>query len=87
MHAVVIKVSMNDQAAAEAALGDLVPRVSAMPGFVSAYWIALSPGTGTAIHIVDSEAAAQALVDLVAAAPAGAVTTDSVEVGRVMAHA
>jgi|CZKG01.1.fsa_nt_gi hypothetical protein len=87
MHAVVIKVSMNDRSAAQAQLSELVPRVSAMPGFVAAYWIALSPNTGTAIHVFDSEASAQALLAQVESAPAGAVTADSVEVGQVMAHA
>ena len=87
MHAVVIKVSMDDESAAQAQLSELVPRVSAMPGFVAAYWIALAPGTGTAIHVFDSEASAQALVAQVASAPAGVVRTESVEVGQVMAHA
>jgi hypothetical protein len=86
MHAVVIKVSMEDQSAAQAQLSEVVKRVSAMPGFVTASWVALSPNTGTAIHVFDSEASAQALVAQVESAPAGAVTTDSIEVGRVIAH-
>jgi hypothetical protein len=87
MHAVVIKVAISDQSAARAQLGELVPRVSAMPGFVAGYWVALSQDKGTAIQVFDSEASATALVAQVKSAPAGAVTTESVEVGEVIAHA
>ena len=85
--AVIIKVSMSDNVAAHAQLDELVPRVSAMPGFVAGYWIALSEGKGTAIHVFDSDTSAQALIAQVESSPAGAVTTESVEVGRVIARA
>ena len=87
MHAVVIKVTINDLSAAQAELKELVPRVSAAPGFVAGYWVALSQDSGTSIAVFDSEAAAKALVDQMAAAPAMAVTIDSVEVGEVIAQA
>ena len=87
MHAVIINVTINDRAAAQAELGELVPQVSAAPGFVAGYWIALSQDKGTAIAVFDSEASAQALVAQTGSAPAGAVTTESVEVGEVIAHA
>ncbi|MGA2320291.1 MAG: hypothetical protein ABSG95_06055 [Solirubrobacteraceae bacterium] len=87
MHAVVINVTINDRPAAQAELNELVPRVSAVPGFVAGYWIALSQDKGTSIAVFDSEASAQALVAQVESAPAGAVTTESVEVGEVIAHA
>jgi hypothetical protein len=87
MHAVVIRVTINDLPAAQAELNELVPRVSAAPGFVAGYWISLSQDKGTSIAVFDTEAAAQALVDQAAAAPAAAVTMDSVELGEVIAHA
>ncbi len=87
MHAVVIKVTINDVPGAQAELGLLVPRVSGAPGFVAGYWIALGQDKGISTVIFDSEAAAQGLVAQVSAAPAVAVTVDSVEVGEVIAHA
>jgi hypothetical protein len=87
MHAVVINVTIKDIAAAQAELGELVPRVSGAPGFVAGYWVALGQDKGTSTVVFDSEAAAQALVAQAAAAPAVAVTIDSVEVGEVIAHA
>jgi hypothetical protein len=87
MHAVVINVTINDVAAAQAELGELVPRVSGAPGFVAGYWVALGQDKGTSMVVFDSEAAAQALVAQAAAAPAVAVTINSVEVGEVIAHA
>jgi hypothetical protein len=87
VHAVVIKVTLNDRSAAQAELSELVPRVSSAPGFVAAYWINLSQDKGTSIAVFDSEAAAQGLVAQVESAPAAAVTLDSVEVGEVIAHA
>jgi hypothetical protein len=87
MHAVVIKVTINDLSAAQAELKELVPRVSAAPGFVAGYWVALSQDNGTSIAVFDSETAAQALVDQMAAGPAMAVTIDSVEIGDVIAQA
>jgi len=87
MHAVVIRVTINDLPAAQAELNELVPRVSGAPGFVAGYWISLSKDKGTSIVVFDSESAAQALVEQTAAAPAMAVRIDSVEVGEVIAHA
>lgn len=87
MHAVIIDVTFKDVSAAQAELSQLVPQVSAAPGFVAGYWIALSPNKGTSIVIFESEAAAQALAEMAQGAPAMAVTMDSLEVGEVMAHA
>jgi hypothetical protein len=87
MHAVVINVTISELSAAQAELKELVPRVSAAPGFVAGYWVTLSQEKGTSIAVFDSEAGAQALVDQMAAGPAMAVTIDSVEVGEVIAQA
>jgi hypothetical protein len=87
MHAVVIPVTFNDRSAAEDELGELVPQISGAPGFVAGYWIALSQDKGTALVVLDSENAAQAIATRAKAAPAGAVTIGSIEVGEVLAHA
>jgi hypothetical protein len=87
MHAVVIDVTFDDLSAAKAELGQLVPQVSAAPGFVSGYWIALSQDKGTSVVVFESEDAARALVQTVQGAPAEAVTVDRVEFGEVLAHA
>lgn len=87
MHAVVIDVTIEDRAAAQAELEQLVPQVSAAPGFVAAYWVALPDGTGSSIAVFDSEASAQALVAMTEGAPAMSVTLRRVAVGEVIAHA
>jgi hypothetical protein len=87
MHAVVIDVTIEDRAAAQAELEQLVPQVSAAPGFVAAYWVALPDGTGSSIAVFDSEASAQALVAMTEGAPAMSVTLQRVAVGEVIAHA
>jgi hypothetical protein len=87
MHAVVINVSFTDFAAAKDELTGLVPRVSGAPGFVAAYWVALSQEKGTSIVVFDSEDAARGLVGMMEGGPAMSVTIDSVDVGAVMAHA
>jgi hypothetical protein len=87
MHAVVIDVTFKDASAAQAELGQLVPRVSAAPGFVAGYWIALSESKGTSLVVFESEEAAWALVQMAQGAPPMAVTTDRIEVGEVIAHA
>jgi len=87
MHAVVVNVTLNDVAAAQAELSDVVPRVSAAPGFVAAYWIALSAGKGTSVVVFDSEASAQTLVAMIEGTPPTSVTLESIELGQVIAHA
>ncbi|MGA2008774.1 MAG: hypothetical protein ABSH27_14600 [Solirubrobacteraceae bacterium] len=89
MYAVVIDVTFKDDvAAAQAELGGIVPQVSAAPGFVAGYWIALSQTKGTSVVVFESEEAAQALAQMAQSGPATmAVTTDRIEVGEVMAHA
>ena len=64
-----------------------MPQVSAAPGFVAGYWIALPPDKGTSVGVFDSEDSAQARADMAERAPAMAVTTDSVQVGQVIGHA
>ena len=87
MHAVVINVTINDRPGVDAELSTLVPQVAAAPGFVAAYWVAVSEEKGASIVVFDSEQAAQGLAAVAAAAPGGPITTNSIEVGEVIAHA
>jgi hypothetical protein len=87
MHAVVIRVTFTDAAAAQAQLGRLVPQVSGAPGFVAGYWIALSADKGVSVIVFDSAESAEMVSEMIDGAPGMAVTVDSVEVGEVMAHA
>jgi hypothetical protein len=87
MYAVIISVTFIDRSAAEGELVGLVSQVSGIPGFVAGYWVALSADKGTAMVVFDSEGSARALAAQAQSAPAGSVTTDSIEVGEVMGHA
>ena len=88
MHAVHTRVTVNDREAGRKTLNDVVvPRMSAAPGFVAGYWLALSGGKGTSIAVFDSEESAQAVAGQFGQAPTEGVTIDSVEVGEVVAHA
>lgn len=88
MHAVIIDVTSTDWSAAQAELDDqIVPMVSGIPGFIAAYWVALSQDSATSMLVFESEASAQALASQAESAPAGSVTTRRIEVGEVIAHA
>ena len=88
MHAVVVTVTIDDMdAAAEELREQVVPMVSAAPGFIAGYWVAVSGDKGASIVVFDSEASAQALAANVTPPPGSAVTLESVEVGEVMGHA
>ena len=87
MHAVVVKVTLNDPASADATLRDqVVPRVSGAPGFVAAYWVRLEGTTGNSVMVFESEDAARAVAAQIES-PSEAITVDSVEVGEVVANA
>jgi len=58
-----------------------------MPGFVAGYWVAFAGDKGTAMVVFDSKDGPQALADVARNAPMGAVSTESIEVGEVIAHA
>ncbi len=87
MYAVIITVTFNDRSAAVAELDGLVPQVSGMPGFRAGYWVSLSEDKGTSLVVFDSEESARAILAMAENAPAAAVTTDSIEVGEVIASA
>ncbi len=87
MYAVIITVKFNDRPAAVAELEGLVPQVAGMPGFQAGYWISLSQDKGTSLMVFDSEDSARAILTMAENAPPTAVTSESIEVGEVMASA
>jgi hypothetical protein len=88
MHAVVISVSFTDRSAAQESLGELVPRVSASPGFVAGYWFGVSDTRGGSVAVFDTEAQAEALAEKAKMAPGGGpVKIESIEVAEVVASA
>jgi len=87
MHAVVVKVTINDREAAERALNEqLVPRVSQVPGFVAGYWT-IKDDTGLTMIIFESEDAANGMSEMARSVVPDAMSLDDVEVREVAAHA
>lgn len=87
MHAVVVKVTINDPEAAESALREqVVPGVSQSPGFVAGYWTRRENG-GMSMLVFESEDAANGMSDRVRSMIPEAVTLEDVEVREVVAHA
>ena len=87
MHAVVVRVTINDPEAAESALREqVVPGVSQAPGFVAGYWTRKDNG-GLSMLIFESEEAASGMGDRVRGMVPDAVTLEGIEVREVVAHA
>jgi hypothetical protein len=87
MHAVVVKVTINDQEDADRHLRDeVVPRVSQAPGFVTGYWTR-KDNTGLSMVVFESEEAATSASEMVPSLLPDAVTLDNTEVREVAAHA
>ena len=88
MHAVVVKVTVNDREAAEQTLHEeVVPRVSQLPGFVAGYWTRSEGADGLSMVLFDSEDDARAAAERVPQMITDAVSLESVEVRGVVAHA
>ncbi len=87
MHAVVVKVTVQDREAAEAELRDkVIPQVSKAPGFVAGYWTR-KDNTGLAMTLFDSEEAATRASEMIPAMVPESVTLEDVEVREVVGHA
>jgi heme-degrading monooxygenase HmoA len=91
MHAVVVRVKVNDVERAQQVLeNEVVPGVAAAPGFKSGHWTRSTEGgetTGLSMVIFDSEESARAAADRVRGMIPETVTLDSVEVREVVASA
>ena len=87
MHAVVVRVTINDQEAALTALREqTVPAVSQAPGFVTGHWTRKG-NTGLSMIIFESEDTANGVSERIRANVPDGVTLEDVEVREVAAHA
>jgi hypothetical protein len=87
MHAVVVKVKINDPQAAESHLREqVVPRVSQAPGFVAGYWTR-KDDAGLSMVVFESEDAATSASEMVPTMLPEAVTLENVEVREVVVQA
>jgi hypothetical protein len=87
MHAVIVKVTINDLDPAFAHLRDqVVPQVKQAPGFVAGYWTR-KENSGMSMIVFESEDAAQAASEQIPAGMPDAVSLDDVEVREVVANA
>jgi hypothetical protein len=87
MHAVVVRLTVNDREAATSHLREqVVPGVSQAPGFVAGYWTR-KDDTGLAMVIFESEEAAKTMSERVPSMVTDAVTLGDIEVREVVEHA
>jgi heme-degrading monooxygenase HmoA len=89
MHAVAVKVSIQDAENAQKVLEErVVPGVSQAPGFAAAYWTRSADGdNGLSMLVFASEDAARAMADRVGGMVPEGVTFNSAEVREVVASA
>ena len=89
MHAVVVKVSIEDVGPAEEYLKEeIVPQVSQVPGFVGGYWTRSDDGgNGMSMMVFESEDAAKGIASRLPQEGNEAVTIENVEVREVVASA
>jgi hypothetical protein len=91
MHAVVVRVTINDFEAGRKNLREeVVPRVSQAPGFVAGYWTRSDDSSnGLGMILFESEEAARAAEEHIRAGASAdeAVTLESVEIREVVEHA
>ena len=87
MHAVVVRVTINDLESSESVLREqVVPRMSQAPGFVAGYWTRKDNG-GLSMSVWETEEAARTASELVRPMAPEGVTVESVEVREVVASA
>jgi hypothetical protein len=89
MYAVHHTFTFTTRIAADAGLDDVVPLMSAMPGFVTGYWVARSADEGLALVVFNSEAAAQDFANWLKTGPDPGVRLEreSIVVAEVLARA
>jgi hypothetical protein len=89
MHAVVVRVSIQDAGPAEEFLkSEIVPRVSQAPGFVAGYWSRSEDGSnGLSMIVMESEEGARGMAQQIDVGDEAPVRLDEVEVREVVASA
>lgn len=87
MHALFVRVTINEPEAAEDELrNQVVPRVKELPGFQAGYWTR-SGNSGLSMVVFESEEAANAAGEQVRSGAPQGVSVEDVEVREVVAHA
>jgi hypothetical protein len=87
MHAVVVRVTINDEESSMKALREqVVPAVSGLPGFVTGYWMRKGD-SGLSVAVFESEDAANGARERVRGVAPEGVTVDEVELREVVANA
>jgi hypothetical protein len=86
MHAVLVKVTLSENADPTALREQVVPRVKELPGFVAGYWTR-GDRVGRSMVVFDSEENAKAASDLVPSLVLSGTVVESNEVSEVVAHA
>jgi heme-degrading monooxygenase HmoA len=87
MHAVAVRVTINDEAGSVEELREqVVPQVSKAPGFVAGYWTR-KDNNGFSLVIFESEEAAQNASERISGTAPSGVTVENVEVREVVASA
>ena len=88
MHAVIVRVTIEDREAAEKELNEkVVPMVSQAPGFVAGYCTNVGGDQGRSMIVFESEGAASSAEANLRENVPESVTLDSVETGEVVGHA
>ena len=86
MHAVLVTVTLSENADPTSLREQVVPRVKELPGFVAGYWTR-GDGVGRSIVVFDSEENAQAASDLVPSMLPSGATIEANDVSEVTANA
>lgn len=86
MHAVVVRVTVNDEGAVDKLRNEVVPQVSQAPGFVNGYWTRKG-NTGLSMILFESEEAANSVSERIPSAVPDGVELGGVEVREVVASA
>jgi heme-degrading monooxygenase HmoA len=88
MHALVFRVTIHERTEADRLLHEqMIPGVSSAPGFVAGYWVSTDEGKGTSVIVFESEDAVRRVAESSPRYETDAFTVDSVEIGKVDAHA
>jgi hypothetical protein len=89
MHAVVVRVTINDPENAQKELTErVVPFVSQVPGFVAGYWTRADDGSnGVSMLVFESEEGARTVAERIPGQVPQGVTFESAEVREVIASA
>lgn len=87
MHAVVVTVQVNNYEEARKRLNEnVVPTVSARPGFVTGVWLAPEDGKGLSVAVFETEEQARAMADVVRDVAPPDVNVEGVSVREVAAQ-